>query len=112
MTFEISKCLKAFSMMLDFAEMEYMGVHTNHSKRVAYISLCLGRTIGLSDRELNDLYISSILHDSGLTAAGLLRGVARYADRDILYTHCLEGERNLEAFPSMEKRENVLLYHH
>ncbi len=99
-------------MMLDYSEMEYMGVHTNHSKRVAYISLCLGRTLGFSDRELNDLYISSILHDSGLTAAGLLLGTARYADRTIVYTHCIEGERNLASFPAMEKRENVLRYHH
>jgi HD-GYP domain-containing protein (c-di-GMP phosphodiesterase class II) len=112
MTFEISKCLKAFSLMMDFAEMEYLGVHTNHSKRVAYISLCLGRTLDFSDRELNDLYISSILHDSGLTAAGLSTGPGRYADRDIVYTHCIEGERNLTAFPAMGKRENVLRYHH
>jgi HD-GYP domain-containing protein (c-di-GMP phosphodiesterase class II) len=111
-TFELSKCLKAFSMMMDYAEMEYMGVHTNHSKRVAYISLCLGRTLGLSDRELNDLYIASILHDSGLTAGGLLRGTARYADRDIVYTHCVEGERNLASFPTMGTRGNVILHHH
>ena len=67
MNFNMSKCLEAFSLSLDFAEMDYFKVNMNHSRRVAYISLTIAKAMGLSEDDQKDLYALSLLHDNGLT---------------------------------------------
>lgn len=110
MNFNISQCLEAFSLALDFAEMDYLKVTMHHSRKVAYISLNIGRAMNLSDEEIKDLYALSLLHDNGLTLAAL-----KLKELDLiesLHEHCTEGEKNLEFFPLYKRRENVILYHH
>ncbi len=110
MNFNISQCLEAFSLALDFAEMDYLKVTMHHSRKVAYISLNIGRAMNLSDEEIKDLYALSLLHDNGLTLAAL-----KLKELDLiesLHEHCTEGEKNLESFPLYKRRENVILYHH
>ncbi|GAG82725.1 unnamed protein product, partial [marine sediment metagenome] len=71
MNFNMSKCLEAFSLALDFAEMDYFKINLNHSRRVAYISLNIAKAMGLSEDEQKDLFALSLLHDSGFTLSGL-----------------------------------------
>jgi len=110
MNFNISQCLEAFSLALDFAEMDYLKVTVHHSRKVAYISLNIGRAMNLSDEEIKDLYALSLLHDNGLTLAGLK--LKKLDLIELLPEHCIKGEKNLESFPLYKRRENVILYHH
>ena len=110
MNFNISQCLEAFSLALDFAEMDYLKVTMHHSRRVAYISLNIGRAMNLSDEEIKDLYALSLLHDNGLTLAALK--LKKLELIESLHEHCTEGEKNLESFPMYKRRDNVILYHH
>lgn len=110
MNFNISQCLEAFSLALDFAEMDYLKVTMHHSRKVAYISLNIGRAMNLSDEEIKDLYVLSLLHDNGLTLAALK--LKKLELRESLHGHCTEGEKNLESFPLYKRRKNVILYHH
>lgn len=110
MNFNISQCLEAFSLALDFAEMDYLKVTMHHSRKVAYISLNIGRVMNLSDEEIKDLYALSLLHDNGLTLAALK--LKKLDLIESLHEHCTEGEKNLEFFPLYKRRENVILYHH
>lgn len=110
MNFNISQCLEAFSLALDFAEMDYLKVTKHHSRKVAYISLNIGRAMNLSDEEIKDLYVLSLLHDNGLTLAALK--LKKLELRESLHGHCTEGEKNLESFPLYKRRKNVILYHH
>lgn len=110
MNFNISQCLEAFSLALDFAEMDYLKVTMHHSRKVAYISLNIGRAMNLSDEEVKDLYVLSLLHDNGLTLAALK--LKKLDLLESLHEHCIEGEKNLESFPLYKRRENVILYHH
>jgi len=41
----------------------------NHSQRVAYIALTIGRILGLSEKELENLVIASLLHDIGISSS-------------------------------------------
>lgn len=103
MNFNISQCLEVFSLALDFAEMDYLKVTMHHSRKVAYISLNIGRAMNLSDEEIKDLYALSLLHDNGLTLAAL-----KLKELDLiesLHEHCTEGEKNLEFFPLYKRRE-------
>ncbi len=110
MKFNMSKCLEAFSLALDFAEMDYLNVTMHHSRRIAYISLTIGRVLNLSDENIKDLFVLALLHDNGLTLAGLK--LKNLVQMELLPDHCIEGEKNIESFPLYKRRKNVILYHH
>jgi len=107
MTFDMAKCLEAFSLALDFAEMDYFKINLNHSRRVAYISLTIGRAMDLSKDDQKDLYALSLLHDNGLTLAGL-----KSKKYESMPEHCSEGEGNISFLPLLKRRENIIKYHH
>ena len=110
MKFNMSKCLEAFSLALDFAEMDYLSVTMHHSRKIAYISITIGRAMNLPEEDIKDLYVLSLLHDNGLTLAGLR--LKNLKLMELIPAHCEEGEKNLESFPLYQERKNVILYHH
>jgi HD-GYP domain-containing protein (c-di-GMP phosphodiesterase class II) len=109
MEFDMTKCLSAFAMVLDYVELEHFKVKLNHSRRVAYIALQLGRELELDAKDTADLYALSLLHDSGLTASALELGPSEF---ELNPGHCIAGEETLIHLPLQRKRENIIRYHH
>jgi HD-GYP domain-containing protein (c-di-GMP phosphodiesterase class II) len=109
MKFNMKKCLQAFSIALDLAEIDYFNITLNHSRRVAYLSVMIGRMFELSHEELFDLFSYAILHDNGLVLS-LLKDCGKAYE--ITETHCFEGEANVIEFPFIKKRENIIKFHH
>lgn len=136
MLFNLNEFLLSISFALDFIEMDVLGNRSNHSKRVAYISLQIGKELGLSKTELFDLISLSILHDNGcIKEEGKQRdSVAEDEVKDVFVKnlkkeiwnattygrikqensiyHCKMGEENISFFPFYTNVSNVLLYHH
>lgn len=113
MKLNFNDVLYAFSYGLDCVEHELVGVSTNHSKRVAYICISLGRALGLSDEELIDLAGCAVLHDCALTE--YLRTEHHLESRNgemWLGSHCSIGERNIAILPFFGDIKNAVLYHH
>ena len=113
----LNQLLLSMSYVLDFVEMDVLGVASNHSKRVAYISLAMAREIGLSREECFDIVALAILHDNGLTEKALQGGeklepttkrkfLERFKD------HCIIGENNIKDFPFLTDVKDVIRYHH
>ena len=67
MKLSMTDILFALSDALDCVEHELLGVTTYHAKRVAYLSACMGKQMGLTKEEQTDLAGLSILHDNALT---------------------------------------------
>ena len=67
MKIDLNEVLYAVSAGLDSVEQELLGVRKGHCKRIAAISITLGKTMGLTPDELIDLAAFSILHDNALT---------------------------------------------
>lgn len=109
MKFDMKRCLQAFSLALDLAELDYFKINRNHSRRVAYISMMIATKLDLSYEDKCDLYAYAILHDNGLVLSGL-KNYGR--DYEFMPGHCIEGEANLFGFPFYKKRENVIRCHH
>lgn len=107
MNFDMSKCIDAFSLALDITEMDLLKINMNHARRVAYISLTIGRVLHFSQSDLQDLYILSLLHDNGMSMAG-----SESKKFEFMPQHCLEGENNISVFPFVIKRKHVVKYHH
>jgi len=111
MNFNMSKCLEAFSLALDFAEMDYFKININHSRRVAYISLNIAKAMGLSEDDQKDLYALSLLHDSGWTLS-TLKSKPTLKMFELMPDHCIEGEKIISSLPLFIPRKNVIKYHH
>lgn len=115
--FDLNGLVLSLSRALDFMEMDFLGGVTNHSKRVAYISLMIARRLGYQDPELFDLATLALLHDNGVAAAfrnrangGLL--AESLETIDLGTEHCILGEENLKGYPLLTPVSDVIKYHH
>ena len=119
MKINLNEILYAVSSGLDAAEGEYLGVTAGHSKRIAAISIIMGKALGLSDKDLIDLAAYAILHDNALTEfdqeqieyMNYNNGI-RYSDHDFLVRHCTIGEINTKLLPFRTNNRDVILLHH
>jgi len=115
--FNLNNFLRAISNTLDFIERDIFGVPTNHSKRIAYLSLKLAQELNFTTEEVFDIVSLSILHDNGASLKILhdkLRGNSKekLSLIESMQEHCIIGEENVINFPFLTAPENVIKYHH
>jgi len=117
MEFNLNEFLRAVANTLDVVEIEIFGMATNHSKRIAYISVKIAQELQLTNEEIFDLASLAILHDNGASLKVLhdnLKGTAK-EKIDILESrkeHCIIGQDNMENFPFLTNPQNIIRYHH
>ena len=117
MLFDLNRFLFAVSTALDFVEMDILGATANHTRRVAYISLMMGKRLRMTDEELFDLVSLAILHDNGLCEEVLFSKIDREKlDRlsrmEGYKEHCLIGENNIAEYPFRTQPHDIVKYHH
>lgn len=87
----------------------------DHSIRVMYYSLMIGKSLGLEEDELSNLKYASLLHDIGklVIPSKIFSRPANYSDYDYrLYKyHPLIGEYLID-FPMFENVKKVVRLHH
>lgn len=112
---KISELMYQISFALDCVEKDLLKVSTNHTKRVAYLCILIGRRLGMSEDEVLDLACAGILHDNALTEYILSESADAY-DEEVWKTnmerHCVIGEKNARAFPFSGDVTGYILYHH
>lgn len=117
MNFNLNAFLGAVANTLDTIEIEIFGMATNHSKRIAYISLKIASELQLTKEEIFDLASLAIMHDNGASMKILhdnLKGTVK-EKINILESrkeHCSIGEDNLKSFPFLTNPQNIIRYHH
>lgn len=117
MLFDLNGLVLSLSHALDFMEIDFLGGVSNHSKRVAYMSLMMARKLGYGDSELFDLVTLALLHDNGVAAAFRNRAAGEALAEsletiDLGAEHCLLGEENLEGYPLLTSARDTIRYHH
>jgi HD-GYP domain-containing protein (c-di-GMP phosphodiesterase class II) len=117
MTSNLNDLLLAVSNAIDCVEMDVLGVTSNHSKRVAHISLRIAKELGLSHEECYDIVALSILHDNSLSEKLLhssLQGNYFRKQRELenIKEHCIISEENIKEFPFLTDVTNITKYHH
>ncbi len=104
--FNLNSFLNSISFVLDYAEKDILKDITNHSRRVSYIAVNIGKKMGLDDKTIFDLGALAILHDCG-------RGGFDYKkNSSLIIEHCKIGEKIVKNFPFFTDATNVILYHH
>lgn len=117
MDFNLNEFLRAIANTLDTVEIDIFGMPTNHSKRIAFLSVFIARELHLHDEEVFDLASLAIMHDNGASLKILhdnLSGTAK-EKLNIMESrkeHCTIGDDNLRDFPFFTTPINVILYHH
>ena len=109
MKFDMKSCLQSFSLALDFAEMDYLKINSNHSRRVTYIVMMIADTINLSIEDKSDLGALSLLHDNGIVLSATQNCGRLF---ELLPDHCIEGEKNITKLPLYSKHKDIITYHH
>lgn len=115
MQIQLNELMYQVSFALDCVEKDLLNATTNHSKRVAYICILLGKEMGMTEVQQLDLACAAILHDNALTEY-ILSEKKYNQDREVrkinMAKHCVLGEKNAKAFPFRGKTEGYILYHH
>ena len=117
MDFNLNEFLGAVANTLDTIEIEIFGMATNHSKRIAYISIKTAHEFQLTNQEIFDLASLAIMHDNGACMKILhdnLQGTLKEKINllESRKEHCLIGEDNLRNFPFLTNPRNIIKYHH
>lgn len=107
-----NELLAVLSEALDRVEIDVFGVTEHHAKRVAWLCVQMGLTLGMTGEEISDLATAALLHDSALLEYkndyenGILRQEADGRK------HCIAGEENLKLIPGYHMLRGYVLYHH
>lgn len=117
MDFNLNEFLTAVANTLDTIEIDIFGMPTNHSKRIAYISVKIAGELGLTNEEIFDLASLAMMHDNGASMKVLqdnLKGTAKEKINimESRKEHCIIGEVNLRSFPFLTNPQNIIRYHH
>ena len=118
MTLDVLGLLAACSYALDCVEAELVHVTNNHSKRVAYMSVCIAKQMGIQEESLQDLAVCALLHDNALTQyiqEELHNDISQIAvtqEVPKLGAHCIWGEKNVAELPFHTDVSDVILCHH
>lgn len=112
MKIHLNDFLFSVSRALDSIENEYLGVSVNHSKRAAYMSMCLCAHHGCTSEEIFDMASCAVLHDNALTEYALHVGEGEAARMEQVAFHCQSGEANARSFPFLGDTSHIILHHH
>lgn len=119
MKIDLNEILYAVSAGLDAVEHELLGVRKGHCKRIAALSIMLGKNLGMSADELIDLAAFSILHDNALTQVNQeeleykkYNNGEGYSINDFNIRRCTIGESNTRYMPFRTNNRDVILLHH
>ena len=118
MNLDVLGLFAACSYALDCVEGELVHVTNNHSKRVAYMGICIAEQMGIQGEEMQDLAVCSLLHDNALTQyiqEELQNDISHFTaakEAPRLEAHCSLGEKNIQKLPFHTDVSHVILYHH
>jgi HD-GYP domain-containing protein (c-di-GMP phosphodiesterase class II) len=83
-----------------------------HGKRVAVMSAHVAEALDLPDGERDDLFLSALLHDCGVSRTSVHRALIRNFDWEGAPEHCRVGADLLRGFPPLRRHAEVVLLHH
>ena len=106
-TINVNDILSSLSTALDLTQLGLSG----HHKRVAYMSLLLGKHIGLTDDKMKNLYLAAIMHDIGAISLEDKSNLLNLEIRDP-FKHCEQGYHFIRRVKFLEHVSNIIKCHH
>lgn len=111
MKISLNDMIAQVSVALDAVEADLVGATRFHSKRVAILSMTIGRELGYGDDRIFGLAAAALLHDNALTE--YILSEQKYSGQEInIKSHCTLGESNCRSLPFYTDIQGFILYHH
>ncbi len=115
-TINLYKVLLALSSAIDLAEdsMYYDSDSDsrhrfqNHSRRTCYVAVGIAKKISTDDKFIEKVYISSIIHDIGITEDI----TSSHLDKEFIAQHSVEGFKLASRLPINKEIPEILKFHH
>lgn len=107
----LSGIISQLSIGLDAVEATLVGASRYHGKRIALLSMAMGRYLGYNEKRIFGLASCALLHDNALTEYILSESKGMQKEIN-LKSHCIIGEQNMAFFPFHVDVKNYILYHH
>lgn len=88
---------------------------TNHHKRVAYISYCIAKEMKLSEEELKDLVLASLLHDCGAINLAERNSLFEFEFKGSStqrHSHGYKGWLILKDAEELKEAAEIIKFHH
>lgn len=113
----LSKSIRSSIVISLQASLEEKTMETNeHAKRIQKYTLALGRKLGLSDAQMDELSLAAMFHDIGKIGVPdsiLLKAGALGDDEwDVMKKHCEIGFNILNSCANMGSVAHAILHHH
>lgn len=99
-----NELLEGLSLALDVAENKTF----EHAQRTAYIALRIAREQNLTEEEIQNTYVASLLHDIGMTTSL----ADPHQDVSLLVKHCQTGAQMVERLPFSANVAEYIRWHH
>ena len=114
MQFSLNRFLLSMAHIIDVIEKDIFDTQLNHSQRVAYASLLVGKQLNFTDSELFDLASYALLHDIGISSQKILAkgSFTKLFEIEKDKDHCRYGEKIIKGFPFLNPQKNIIKYHH
>lgn len=124
MKLDLTDMLYALSFALDNVEAGLLGLDTGHCRRVAYLSVIMGKAAGYAEEELRDFAGCCMLHDNALTEyiheelaehkkiPASLAELLQNSESKMHIHHSVIGEKNIRLLPFRTDVSNIICYHH
>ncbi|MFV0414419.1 MAG: HD-GYP domain-containing protein [Oscillospiraceae bacterium] len=106
-----NKLLGSISMALDAVETELLGTTTNHGRRIALLSMAMGKHLHLEKGEFEALASYALLHDNAI-AEFIKAELSENGSTENFKRHCVIGEKNVHSLPLKQHFDHFVLYHH
>ena len=110
--------LRADNVRFSYKDHTNTVVTVGHSKRMAVLSILIGKQLGLDDKKLVDLAAYAILHDNALTEViqeenqyKIYNNGIGYSDEDYNIRCATIGEKNMALLPFQTNNRDVILLH-
>lgn len=110
--------LRADNVRFSYKDHRNVVVTVGHSKRIAALSILIGKEMGLDDKKLIDLAAFAVLHDNALTEViqeenqyKIYNNGIGYSDEDYNIRCSTIGEKNTSLLPFRTNNRDVILFH-
>lgn len=85
---------------------------THHGKRVGFIAMQIGQSLGLCDADTQYLFELGLLHDCGVSTESMHNNLVNHFDWEEADIHCRIGYQLLQSFQPLARFATPILYHH
>ncbi len=103
----LHEAIYSLSDALDLVSIE----QAYHGKRVAFVAESFGMALNWDVDRLNDLFLSALLHDCGVSNTAIHIKLTRFESNN-LGNHCVKGARLLKKTPLLASLSDNILHHH